>query len=130
MIVLDNSALVAAIVGTDRLSAAVRSRLAGERLLAPELIDVEFVNALRGLVGGGTLSVVMADRAVRAMRAFPLERVSHRPLLDRAWALQNNLSAYDATYVALAELLGVALVTGDRRIAGAPGLSCVVEVIG
>lgn len=130
MIVLDTSVLVAALVGPEPLSGAIRRRLVAERLVAPELIDIEAASSLRGLARGGKLSVEDAERALKALVALPVERVSHAPLLRRVWELRDNLSAYDATYVALAEALGVTLLTGDRAIGKATGVRCVVEVIG
>lgn len=129
MIVVDCSVLVAALAGVDPLSSAIARRLDGERLLAPELIDVEFANALRGLVRGGKVTIEQAERAMEAAVTFPLERVPHRPLMTRLWELRDNLTAYDATYVALAEVLETSLLTGDRRIRDAPGVRCVVEMI-
>jgi predicted nucleic acid-binding protein len=61
--------------------------------------------------------------------AMPLQRASHRPLLARCWELRDNLSVYDASYVALAEALGASLLTGDQRLAGAAGSRCHVEVL-
>lgn len=73
------------------------------------------------------------DEAVAAMHDlvdFPIQVHPTAPLLRRIWALRDNLSAYDACYVALAEGLDVALLTADGRLAGAPGIGCAVEVIG
>jgi predicted nucleic acid-binding protein len=64
-----------------------------------------------------------------AMAAFPLTRYPHRGLLPRVWALRDNLTAYDAVYVALAEALDAPLVTRDRRLAAGPGHQAVVEVV-
>ena len=61
---------------------------------------------------------------------LPIRRVSHRRLLDRCWELRQNLTVYDAAYVALAELLDLVLVTGDLRLSKAPGLRCQVELLG
>lgn len=129
MIVIDNSALVEAILGSGPRSEAVVRRIERERLAAPELIDVEAVSTIRGLVRGGKLSQDRGDVAIRALAVFPVERVSHRGFVERMWELRDNLTAYDAAYVALAEGLDTSLVTGDSRLAGAPGIRCVVEVI-
>ncbi|NLG21231.1 MAG: type II toxin-antitoxin system VapC family toxin [Actinomycetales bacterium] len=130
MIVLDNSVLVAVVVSPDQVSAPIRRRLRAERLVAPELIDIEFANALRGLVRGGKLEESQADRALGAIEIFPLRRVPHRPLLRRIWELRDNVTAYDAAYVALAEALDVPLLTGDHRLRTAAGVRCPVEVLG
>lgn len=129
MIVIDNSALVDAIVGSDR-GRAVARRIENERLAAPELIDVEAASTIRGLVLGGKLSAERGGVAMDAIARFPVERVPHRGLLGRIWELRDNLTAYDAAYVALAERLDTSLLTGDGRLATAPGVRCVVEVIG
>jgi len=129
LIVIDNSALVEAILGSGPRSEAVVRRIEREQLAAPELIDVEAVSTIRGLVRGGKLSPDRGEVAIRAVGGFPVERVSHRCFVERMWELLDNLTAYDAAYVALAERLDTSLVTGDSRLAGAPGVRCVVEVI-
>ncbi len=70
-----------------------------------------------------------AAEALADLADLPLQRASHRPLLARIWELRNNVTTYDAAYVALAEVLDAVLVTGDGRLAGAPGLRCVIEVL-
>lgn len=91
-------------------------------------------------MGGGAIGfqflrqsdVRPADAAatLEHLRALDLERHAHEPLLERIWALGQNLTAYDATYVALAEALDTTLLTCDRRLARAPGLSRRVEFVG
>ena len=129
MIVIDNSALVEAVLGSGPRRESVVRRIERERLAAPELIDVEAVSTIRGLVRGRKLSPDRGLVAIRALAAVPIERVSHRGFVERMWELRDNLTAYDAAYVALAERLETSLVTGDSRLAGAPGIRCVVEVI-
>jgi predicted nucleic acid-binding protein len=95
-------------------------------LHAPHLIDIEILQALRGLVRDGNLT---ADRAqdVRADVAdLAITRYAHEPFVDRIWALRDNLTAYDAAFVALSEALDVPLITCDARLAAAPGV--VVEL--
>lgn len=130
MIVIDTSALIEALVGSGAAGLAVVARIEGERVVAPELIDVEAVNTLNGLVLGGKLQPERAARAVDALGVLPVERVPHVELVGRIWQLRHNLTAYDAAYVALAERLGAVLVTGDAHLAAAAGIRCRVEVIG
>ncbi len=129
MIVPDTSALVEALAVRPYKPELVR-RLAGERLHAPHIVDVEFVQALRRLARHGELSV---DRAIDARRDFELLsliRYPHRPLLQRVWDLRDRLTAYDATFVALAELLEAPLVTCDAKLAAARGHQAQVELYG
>ena len=76
---------------------------------------------------GGDLTDRRAAAAVRDLADLPLQRASHRSMVRRIWQLRSNLTAYDAAYVALAEALSATLVTGDRRLAAAPGIRCTVE---
>lgn len=96
---------------------------------SPALVDLEFANVLRGLVIKRSIAARQAARALRMFLQAPIQRHSHYSLLPRVWQLRQNLTAYDAAYVALAETLGVDLLTIDRRIAGAPGLRCRIEVL-
>lgn len=70
-----------------------------------------------------------AELAVADLASLPLRRARHVDLLSRCWQLRENLTPYDAAYVALAEALDVALVTADRRMAQAPGLRCTIDVL-
>jgi predicted nucleic acid-binding protein len=108
----------------------VRMRLMTHASVAsPALIDLEFTNVLRGLVTKKSIDVPQAERALREFMQAPIQRYAHLALLDRIWRLRANLTAYDASYIALAELLGGGLLTIDRRLAGVPGIRCHVEVI-
>ena len=120
MLVVDTSAVVAALVGrppdrrlTDRLGAD------GD-LHVPHLLDVELLHALRRLVRTGQLSEERAADARADFAELAVVRYGHQPLADRAWELRDDLTAYDATFVALAEALAVPLVTCDARLARAP----------
>ena len=131
MSVLDASAIVELLLGT-RLGRVVAARLADPAigLHAPHLLDVEVAQALRRYVREGELGTAAAAAALENLRALDIERHAHEPLLDRIWALRQNLTAYDATYVALAEALDTTLVTCDRKLARAPGLSRRVDLVG
>jgi len=121
LIVVDASTLTDFLVGRPEALAAVEGALADrphEPLHAPELIEPETLNALRGLVRGGAVSARRATEAVNDLAAVRLVRHPHAPLRERVWALRGNLSAYDASYLALAEALDdPLLLTGDEALA-------------
>ncbi|MEV4943294.1 type II toxin-antitoxin system VapC family toxin [Streptomyces zaomyceticus] len=131
MIVVDAGALVMLLADAGSVGAALRERVKGERLLAPYLVDIEVASALLGRHRGGKLTVRELDDACAAFAVLPLRRSEQLPLLPRVRELYANLTAYDATYVALAEGYGVPLVTSDGRIRDgirATGAKCPVEV--
>ncbi len=125
MIVVDASAALSALLSDGE----ARATLAVERLHAPHLIDSEVANALRGAVAGGRLDAATGWGALDVLRRLGMRRHGVAGILDRVWALRDNLSAYDACYVALAEALGCALMTADARLAGAPGVRCPITVV-
>lgn len=125
---IDTSALVCALVG-DPPAVELRLRLAEDGdLHAPHLIDVEALQVLRRLVAGGLLSSDRAADARADLLDLAITRYPHGGLMERAWELRENLTAYDAVFVALSELLDAPLITGDGRLASAPGHHAVVEV--
>ncbi len=130
MIVLDASAVVELLLNTAS-GQAVAKRMTDPAIgvHVPHLVDVEVVQALRRLTSLGELTAVEADTAVDDLRSLDLQRHAHEPLLGRVWALRHNLSAYDAVYVALAEVLDTRVLTCDGRLAGAPRLGDRVELI-
>ncbi|HYO17738.1 MAG TPA: type II toxin-antitoxin system VapC family toxin [Dermatophilaceae bacterium] len=109
---------------------AARLGLRGHALAAPELIDLEVASVWRRQVMAGQLEVQRADLAVADLLALSLQRIPHRQLIARCWELRQNLTPYDAAYVALAELLDAVLVTGDKQLPRSPGLRCRVQVVG
>ena len=129
MIVVDASVLAPALADDGIDGDQARARLRDEALAAPELVDLEVLSVFRRLVRAGQLPVRRAELAMSDLLALPLRRISHRPLLKRCWSLRENLTTYDASYVALAETLGVVLVTSDARLSHAPDLRCGVEVL-
>jgi predicted nucleic acid-binding protein len=130
VIVLDASALVELILDTPT-GRLVAGRIADptEGLHVPHLADVEVVQALRRYVREGDLDTEAAEVALDDLRALDLQRHAHEPLLERAWELRKNLTAYDAVYVALAEGIDGVLLTCDRRLSQAPGMSRRVALI-
>jgi len=130
MIVLDASAIVELLLGT-RLGRSIAECLAdpGLALHTPHLADVEVAQALRRYVREGEIDLGSAETAIDELHSLDVERHAHEPLLDRVWARRQNLTAYDAVYVALAEALGARLLTCDSRLARSPGLANVVELV-
>jgi predicted nucleic acid-binding protein len=129
VIVVDASVVVTALGSDEPDGDRVRARIRSDQLVAPHLIDVEVVSAWRRLVAAGELDERSAQRALADLASIPLRRSTHDPLLPRCWELRHNLTPYDATYVALAELLDSPLLTFDARLAAAPGIRCEVEVL-
>ena len=125
MIVIDASAAVLALLRDD----AARGLLAREAVAVPHLIDSEIANALRSNVIRGGLEERHARRALDSWARLGVRRFQVVGLLGRTWELRTNLTAYDASYVALAETLGGDLVTADARLASAPGPTCPVRVV-
>ena len=130
VIVVDASILAPALADDNSDGDAARAGLRGQALAAPDLIDLEVASVWRRQFMAGQLEARRADLAVADLLALPLQRIPHRQLLTRCWELRQNLTPYDAAYVALAELLDVVLVTGDKRLSRSPGLRCRVQVIG
>jgi predicted nucleic acid-binding protein len=95
----------------------------------PSIFDAEVLSALRGLVRGRKFDHAAAAELVIDLMVLPIDRWHMSPLLPRMWELRDNLTPYDAAYVALAELTGAVLVTGDERIATAPGTRCDIQII-
>lgn len=130
MIVVDASALLELLLQTP-LGTRVEARLLrdDEEFHAPHLIDVEVTQALRRLVRAGEVSAHRAAEAIEDLVDLDLHRHAHLDFLTRAWKLRENVTAYDAMYVALAEALGATVVTCDTRLAKAPGHRARIEVI-
>jgi len=129
VLVVDASVLVTALADDDVDGNRARERLRGEDLASPELVDLEVASVLRKQLAAGTVDDRRAQLALQDLADLPLRRASHRPLVARCWELRENLTVYDASYVALAEALEVPLLTADARIARAPALKCLIEVM-
>lgn len=125
MIVLDASAALSALFNDGR----ARRIVATENIQVPHVIDSEIAGGLRRRVRAGQLA---PDLGVLLIQTWSRLGVTRHPVvgvLDRIWELRDNLSAYDAGYVALAEALGCGLLTADARLAGAPGVQCPITVV-
>jgi predicted nucleic acid-binding protein len=125
VIVIDASAAVLGLLN----DGDARAALAAGSVACPHLADAEVAHALRTQVLRGRMAVAEATAALEVWAQLGLERVGAVGLLPRVWELRENLSAYDATYVALAEALDAPLVTADARLARAPGPRCTVTVV-
>ena len=129
MIVVDASVLVVALGDDGPDGDSARVRLAGERLAAPDLLYLEVLSVLRRECRAGRMPARRAALALADLLDLPLDLASHAPLARRCWELRENLTSYDAAYVALAEALGAPLVTADAKIARTPALPCQVELL-
>jgi predicted nucleic acid-binding protein len=125
VIVVDASAAVSALLN----AGPARTALSDEALHVPHLIDSEVAQAVRRLVLRRSLGAQDGWTAVDTWRRLGIVRHGVTGLLDRVWELRENVSAYDATYLALAEALGCSLLTADARLGRAPGLRCPVTVV-
>ena len=125
MIVVDASAALSAL----RNAGPARSARASEQLHAPHLIDSEVANGLRRMVAAEQLAADSGWTALDVFRRLGMTRYPVFSLLDRVWELRDNLSASDASYVALAELLDCTLLTADARLSRAPGIRCPITLV-
>jgi predicted nucleic acid-binding protein len=131
VIVFDASAVLELLLNTEH-GVLVRYRIqdGSETLHAPHLVSVEVAQVLRRYVQATSVTSDVARTALEDLGALDIERYEHEPLLGRVWELRENLTAYDALYVALAEVLACPLLTFDERLAAAPGHRAVVECLG
>lgn len=129
MLVVDASVLVVALADDGPDGDLARARLRGQRLVLPELADLEVASVLRRQIRAGAIDIRRAGLALEDLGALPSRRAPHRPLLARCWELRDNLTVYDAAYVALAEAMQATLLTGDQRLARASGPRCAFEIL-
>jgi predicted nucleic acid-binding protein len=128
LIVVDASALVKVLTPARPDHVLDRRLQEADSLHAPHLVDVEVANGLRRAAATGSVSTDRAQDALLDLDTMPITRYPHGALLPRAWELRDNLTAYDAMYVALAEVLEAPLVTCDARLARTPGIQAAVEL--
>jgi predicted nucleic acid-binding protein len=126
-IVVDASALAEVVVRSP-WAPAVEAAFVGEDLVAPDLIGAEVLSVLRGWLLRSMIDEPAAGRAVANLVSAPVRRYVTSGLEREIWALRENVTAYDATYVALARVVGCPLLTVDRRLAAAPGLGIEIRV--
>jgi predicted nucleic acid-binding protein len=129
VIVVDASVVAVALADDGHDGDHARARLRGERLSTPELVSLEVTSVWRRRIREGAMDARRAALALADLTALPLRRAPHQTLLARCWELRDNLTIYDASYIALAEALEVSLPTGDRRLARATGRRCHIEVL-
>ena len=124
--ICDASAIASFLVGTDADAAWVTSRIRETSIAAPELMPFETANVLRRHAAAKLITSSDASAAHAELLLLDVELWSYEVLAERAWQLRANLTSYDASYVALAELVEAPLVTLDRRIKKVRGLRCAV----
>jgi predicted nucleic acid-binding protein len=127
-VVADASALVALLLDSGEEGAWATGALSGAELVAPSLVTFETANIFRRLEMAGSIGADQAAQAHADLLDLAIELWPYELLATRAWELRHNLSSYDASYVALAELTAATLVTLDRRLSRAPGLRCTVSL--
>ena len=132
MIVLDASAAVAVLLNLGAGARPIRERMEREDdgLHVPHLFEIEVLNALRNYALRHGISEGRRLELLEDLTTMSISRYAHTAMLPRIWELRNNVSAYDAAYIVLAETLEAPLVTRDARLARAPGIRAEVEVYG
>jgi predicted nucleic acid-binding protein len=130
VIVVDTSAVLDALAARDPAPGLIERLADDGDLHAPHLIDTEVLHALRRLLIGREISDERAADVRSDFAELALVRYPHEPLSDRVWELRHNLTAYDATFVTLAEVLSVPLITCDAGLASAPAHAATIELFG
>jgi predicted nucleic acid-binding protein len=130
LIVVDASALLEVLLRTPTAK-TIETRLfaSNQTLHAPHLIDIEVAQVIRRYAANGDIDGDRGEAALTDLADFPLQRYPHGVLLRRVWELRHNLTAYDATYVALSEALDAVLLTRDERLATATGHHARIELV-
>jgi len=130
VIVLDASVVLDIVTGV-AAGKAIASRIArtGNDFVAPEIVDLEVLQALRRQQRLGLIDDGRAATALQLLDAIPVTRMSHRMLTGRIWQLRDNATAYDAAYVALAEVMSATLWTRDRKFLGIPNHRAQIDLV-
>jgi predicted nucleic acid-binding protein len=130
VIVIDASTALEVLLQTPA-AARIEERLfrTGESLHAPHLIDLEIAQVLRRYISARQITSTRGNEALEDWQAFTVHRYAHEPLITRIWELRNNVTAYDAAYLALAEALQAPVLTRDSRLAGSSGHVAVIELL-
>lgn len=128
MLVVDTSAVLEALASNTPKPGLIERLAHDSDLHAPHLIDTEVLHALRRMTIAHTISDERAADARIDYAELTLLRYAHQPFSDRVWDLRHNLTAYDATFVALAEALDAPLITCDAHLAAAPGHHARIEL--
>lgn len=129
MLVVDASVIGPAVADGGPDGIRYRQRLHTEQIAALDLLRIEVVSVIRRQLRVGTIDATQAEQAVTDLLDLPLTVYPTAPLLPRSWQLRENLTAYDACYIALAETLGCSFLTADSRLSRAPGPGCPIEVM-
>jgi predicted nucleic acid-binding protein len=125
IVVVDASAIVDALIGVE----GILQRLRNSELHAPVSVDAEFLHAMRRRLFARFIAPREADAVIETFQSIPIARHPVAHLVDRMWSLRDNITAYDAGYVALAESLDVPLLTRDRRLSRSSGHAARIEYI-
>ncbi len=129
MIVVDASAVIEILLRTEAASLIEHHIFSpGETLHAPHLLDLEVAQVLRRYCASGEMDPGRGQEAVADLADFPITRYPHDLFLPRIWSLRHNMTAYDAVYVALSEILSAPLLTRDARLASSPGHTAIIEL--
>jgi len=117
MIVLDASAVVEMLIGGP-WSESLREEVANcnDAIVAPHLLDIEVISALRSLASGKRIDPYVTAELLSGLTTLPIRRYAHAPLFERIWELRHNFTAYDGAYIALAEQLDALLYTCDEKL--------------
>lgn len=129
MIVVDASAVIEVLLRSSHAPHIAKRMLVSGTLHPPHLVDLEVAQVLRRYFLNGQISASREQEALQDLADFRLHRYAHYPLLPRIWELRHSVTAYDAAYLALAEVLGAPLLTTDKRLASSTGHTARIELV-